>query len=83
MPDVTPPAQRPIGHPEGSEQVATFRTELVEAAARREAVTEALASVRAEDLEPSPERLETLEAIAAGRMSTAQARERTLARYRR
>ena len=56
---------------------------LVEAAAQREAVTEALASVRAEGLEPSPEGLEMLDAIAAGRMSTAQARERTLARYRR
>ena len=56
---------------------------LVEAASRREAVTEALASVRAEGLEPSAEGLEMLEAIAAGRMSAAQAREHALARYRR
>jgi len=56
---------------------------LMEAATRREAVAEALASVRAEGLEPSPEGLDMLEAIAAGRMSTEQARERTLARYRK
>ncbi len=56
---------------------------LLAAAARREAVVEALASVRAEGLEPSPEGLEMLEAIAEGRMSTDEARERTLARYRK
>ncbi len=56
---------------------------LLAAAERREAVVEALASVRAEGLEPSPEGLEMLEAIAEGRMSTGEARERTLARYRR
>lgn len=49
---------------------------------RREAVEEALASVRAEGLEPSPEGLQMLEAIADGRMTTDEARERTLARYR-
>ncbi|MGH3813567.1 MAG: antitoxin VbhA family protein [Pseudonocardiaceae bacterium] len=42
-----------------------------------------MASVRAEGLEPSPEGLEMLEPIAEGRMSTDEARERTLARYRR
>lgn len=56
---------------------------LMKAATRREAVAEALASVRAEGLEPSPEGLDMLEAIAASRMSTEQARERTLARYRK
>jgi hypothetical protein len=50
---------------------------------RREAVDEALASVRAEGLEPSPECLEMLEAIAEGRLSTEEARQRTLARYQR
>ena len=53
------------------------------ALSRREAVDEALASVRAEGLEPSPECLEMLEAIAEGRLSTEEARQRTLARYRR
>jgi hypothetical protein len=46
-------------------------------------VDEALASVRAEGLEPSPECLEMLEAIAEGRLSTEEARQRTLAHYRR
>jgi prevent-host-death family protein len=53
------------------------------AALRREAVAEALASVRAEGLEPSPEGLDMFEAIAEGRMTVQEARERTLARYRR
>ncbi|MGH3869796.1 MAG: antitoxin VbhA family protein [Pseudonocardiaceae bacterium] len=56
---------------------------LLAAAERREAVAEALASVRAEGLEPSPEGLEMIDAIAEGRMSTDEARERTLARYRK
>jgi PHD/YefM family antitoxin component YafN of YafNO toxin-antitoxin module len=50
---------------------------------RREAVTEALASVRAEGPEPSPEGLDMFAAIAEGRMTVQEARERTLARYRR
>lgn len=62
--------------------VSHYRS-LLAAAERREAVAEALASVRAEGLEPSPEGLEMLEAIAEGRMSTGEARERTLARYRK
>ncbi|WP_297504253.1 type II toxin-antitoxin system Phd/YefM family antitoxin [Pseudonocardia sp.] len=53
------------------------------AALRREAVTEALASVRAEGLEPSAEGLDMFEAIAEGRMTVQEARERTLARYSR
>ncbi|HEV7654498.1 MAG TPA: hypothetical protein VGP36_07145 [Mycobacteriales bacterium] len=57
--------------------------ELVEAIERREAVMEALASVRAEGLEPGPDGLSMLDAIAGGRMTTADARERTLARYSR
>jgi prevent-host-death family protein len=56
--------------------------ELTEAAERRDAVAEALASVRAEGLEPSEDGLAMFDAIAAGRLSTAEARERTLARYR-
>ena len=56
---------------------------LVDAAERRDAVTEALASVRAEGLEPSVEGLTLLEAIANGRISTKEARARTLARYRK
>jgi hypothetical protein len=53
-----------------------------EVLSRREAVAEALASVRAEGLEPGPECLEMLEAIAEGRLTTEEARQRTLARYR-
>lgn len=52
-------------------------------AERRQAVAEALASLRAEGLEPSDEGLEMLRTIAEGRMTTAEARNRTLARYRR
>lgn len=49
---------------------------------RREAVTDALASVRAEGLEPSPEGLAVLDAVAAGELSTEQATAAILARYR-
>uniref|UniRef100_UPI003F494971 antitoxin VbhA family protein n=1 Tax=Pseudonocardia sp. CA-138482 TaxID=3240023 RepID=UPI003F494971 len=56
--------------------------ELVAAAERRADVAEALASVRAEGLEPTAEGLALLEEVAAGRLSTEQARERVLARYR-
>jgi len=41
---------------------------LVRAAARREAVAEALASVRAEGLEPTLDGLDVLEGIASGRI---------------
>lgn len=57
--------------------------ELVDAAGRRADVDEALASVRAEGLEPSAEGLALLDDVAEGRLSTAQARERVLARYTR
>lgn len=57
--------------------------ELVAAAGRRDAVGEALASVRAEGLEPSVEGLARLDAVAEGRLSTAEAREQVLSRYRR
>ncbi|MDT7561836.1 MAG: Antitoxin VbhA [Pseudonocardiales bacterium] len=45
------------------------------AAERREAIVEALASVRAEGLEPTAEGLALLEAIAAGAMTEEQALE--------
>ncbi|WP_176921639.1 type II toxin-antitoxin system prevent-host-death family antitoxin [Pseudonocardia oroxyli] len=54
-----------------------------QAAVRREAVAEALASVRAEGLEPSPEGLERLQAVADGRMTPEEALEKALAPYRR
>lgn len=57
--------------------------QLIAAAGRREAVGEALASVRAEGLEPSAEGLARLESVAEGRLSPAEAREQVLARYRR
>ncbi|MBN9795599.1 hypothetical protein DMP17_44590 [Pseudonocardia sp. TMWB2A] len=57
--------------------------QLVGAAQRRADVDEALASVRAEGLEPSAEGLALLDDVAAGSVSTDEARERVLARYRR
>lgn len=57
--------------------------ELVEGAARRADVDEALASVRAEGLEPSAQGRVLLDGVASGQLSTAQARERVLARYGR
>lgn len=57
--------------------------ELVGAAERRADVAEALASVRAEGLEPGPEGLALLDGVAEGRLSTAEARDRVLARYQR
>lgn len=62
--------------------VAHYRC-LREAAERREAVDEALASVRLEGLEPSPEGLRMFGAVAAGTMTTDEMREQILARYRR
>jgi hypothetical protein len=52
--------------------------ELLDAAERRDAVAEALASIRAEGIEPSEDGLSMLDAIAAGRISTAAARETLL-----
>lgn len=55
---------------------------LREADVRRESVTEAIAAVRAESLESSKDCLAMFDAIAQGRMTPEEARERTLARYR-
>ncbi|BBG03573.1 antitoxin Phd_YefM of type II toxin-antitoxin system [Pseudonocardia autotrophica] len=57
--------------------------ELVRFETRRADVDEALASVRAEGLEPGPEGLALLEGVASGEVSTTQAREQILARYQR
>jgi PHD/YefM family antitoxin component YafN of YafNO toxin-antitoxin module len=54
---------------------------LVRSAHQREAVAEALASVRAEGLEPSLDALELLEKIAAGQLDEAEGIERLRARY--
>jgi PHD/YefM family antitoxin component YafN of YafNO toxin-antitoxin module len=56
---------------------------LQEASQRQHAVAAALASVRAEGLEPSPEDLELFMAVAAGELSTDELRARVLSRYRR
>jgi PHD/YefM family antitoxin component YafN of YafNO toxin-antitoxin module len=56
---------------------------LQEAAERQHAVAAALASVRAEGLEPSTEDLVLFAEVAAGRMSTEELREQVLSRYRR
>jgi PHD/YefM family antitoxin component YafN of YafNO toxin-antitoxin module len=56
---------------------------LVRSAERREAVAEALASVRAEGLEPSLDALEMLEKIASGELEEEEGIERLRARYQR
>jgi len=56
---------------------------LQEAAERQHAVAAALASVRAEGLEPSAEDLALFAEVAAGRLSTDELRERVLSPYRR
>jgi PHD/YefM family antitoxin component YafN of YafNO toxin-antitoxin module len=56
---------------------------LVRSAERREAVAEALASVRAEGLEPSLDALEMLEKIASGELEEDEGIERLRARYQR
>lgn len=54
---------------------------LAESAERQHAVAAALASVRAEGLEPSPEDLQLFVAVAAGELSTDELRARVLHRY--
>ncbi len=56
---------------------------LVEVSERREAVTEALASVRVEGLEPSADDLEMFTALGAGEMGSDELRARVMARYDR
>jgi prevent-host-death family protein len=56
---------------------------LQEAADRQHAVAVALASVRAEGLEPSTEDMQLFTAVAAGELSTEELRDRILTRYRR
>ena len=56
---------------------------LQEASERQHAVAAALASVRAEGLEPGVEDLVLFAEVAAGRLSTDELRERALSRYRR
>ena len=53
-----------------------------QSATLRRVVAEALASVRADGLEPSPEGLEMFEKVASGRMTPREGIERVLARYR-
>lgn len=54
---------------------------LLEASERQRAVAAALASVRAEGLEPSAEDLTLFVDVAAGQMTTDQLRDRILSRY--
>jgi PHD/YefM family antitoxin component YafN of YafNO toxin-antitoxin module len=56
---------------------------LQEATERQHAVAAALASVRAEGLEPSEQDLVLFAEVAAGRLSTDELRELVLARYHR
>ena len=56
---------------------------LQEAAEPQQAVAAALATVRAEGLEPSAEDLALFAEVAAGRLSTDELRERVLSRLRR
>ena len=62
--------------------VAHYR-DLVEISERRAAVAEALASVRAEGLAPSPPDLRMFAALSEGRVSTDELRDEVLRRYRR
>lgn len=55
---------------------------LLESAERQRAVAAALASVRAEGLEPSTEDMALFVEVAAGQMNTGQLRDRILSRYR-
>jgi hypothetical protein len=55
---------------------------LREAADRQHAVAAALASVRADGLEPSTQDLALFAAVAAGEMTTDELRDRVLSRYR-
>jgi hypothetical protein len=55
---------------------------LLEASERQHAVAAALASVRAEGLDPGPDDLALFAAVAAGEMTTDELREQVLARYR-
>jgi PHD/YefM family antitoxin component YafN of YafNO toxin-antitoxin module len=56
---------------------------LLEASERQRAVAAALASVRAEGLEPSAGDLTLFVNVAAGQMTTDELRDRVLARYQR
>jgi len=56
---------------------------LLEASERQRAVAAALASVRAEGLEPSAEDLTLFVDVAAGKMTTDELRDRIMERYRR
>jgi len=60
--------------------VAHYR-DLVEISERRAAVDEALASVRAEDLEPSRADLRMFAALSEGRVTTSDLRDEVLRRY--
>jgi hypothetical protein len=55
---------------------------LLETSERQHAVAAALASVRAEGLEPSAEDLALFVGIAAGELTTDELREQVLSRYR-
>ncbi|NMH97398.1 antitoxin VbhA family protein [Pseudonocardia acidicola] len=62
---------------------AEQRARAEEAVERRRAVASALGSLRADGLEPSPKGLALLEAVARGELTTQQAIDQILARYRR
>jgi hypothetical protein len=56
---------------------------LVETSERQHAVASALASVRAEGLEPGADDLALFVQVASGELTTDELRERVLSRYRR
>jgi PHD/YefM family antitoxin component YafN of YafNO toxin-antitoxin module len=62
--------------------VAHYR-DLVAASERRRAMVEALASVRAEGLEPGPDDASLLAAVSEGELSTDELRQQVIARYQR
>jgi PHD/YefM family antitoxin component YafN of YafNO toxin-antitoxin module len=67
--------------PEAVVMSVSHYEQLVAASERREAVAEAVASVRAEGLEPSTDALQMFTEIVAGDLDTDELRERVLARY--
>jgi len=62
--------------------VSAEQYEALEASERQHAVAAALASVRAEGLEPSSDDLALFVEVAAGQLTTDELRERILSRYR-
>ena len=82
-PDADPVFVGAHRRPEAVVMSVSHYQHLVEVSERREAVAEALASVRVEGLEPSADDLEMFTALGAGEMGSDELRARVMARYDR